>query len=114
MVQLSRQNSALQRSFFAVALLSHTVECKAFMEQYLGCLKSHGSTSTPCRTLSQQYLECRMNRYVQDFVLANNERNTRLFRGLMERDTWKNLGFAPPTAIAHPSKDSSGTESDGH
>jgi len=55
-----------------------------------------------------------MNRYVQDFVLANNERNTRLFRGLMERDTWKNLGFAPPTAIAHPSKGSSGTESDGH
>ena len=22
----------------------------------------------------------------------------------MERDTWKNLGFAPPTAIAHASK----------
>jgi len=97
-----------------VALLSNTGECKAFMEQYLGCLKSHGSTSTPCRALSQQYLECRMNRWVQDFVLENNERNIRLYRGLMERDTWKNLGFTPPTAIAHPSKGPSDTESSGH
>ena len=55
-----------------------------------------------------------MSRWVLAFVLANNERNIRLFRGLMERDTWKNLGFAPPTAIAHSPKGPSGTESDGH
>ena len=55
-----------------------------------------------------------MSRWVQVFVVANNERNIRPFRGLMERDTWKNLGFAPPGATAHSSKGPPGTESDGH
>jgi len=44
--------------------------------QYMNCLRQHSSTSTPCRVLSKDYLDCRMN------------------NGLMERDEWKNLGLA--------------------
>ncbi|KAF9786009.1 hypothetical protein BJ322DRAFT_1004418 [Thelephora terrestris] len=55
--------------------LDHYGECKGYMIRYLECLKTNGSTSTPCRVLSKDYLDCRMN------------------RGLMERDDWKNLGM---------------------
>ncbi|KAF9650751.1 hypothetical protein BDM02DRAFT_3111801 [Thelephora ganbajun] len=55
--------------------LDHYGECKEYMIRYLGCLKTNGSASTPCRALGKDYLDCRMN------------------RGLMERDDWKNLGM---------------------
>ncbi|KDR84849.1 hypothetical protein GALMADRAFT_54097 [Galerina marginata CBS 339.88] len=56
--------------------LDHYGECKEKMQLYMSCLKENGSTSSPCRNLSKDYLDCRMN------------------KGLMERDEWKNLGLA--------------------
>jgi hypothetical protein len=50
-------------------------ECKAFMTQYLECLKRNSSTSSECRHLNKDYLECRMKKYViyvdVNRVLAN-------------------------------------------
>jgi len=46
------------------------------MTQYLECLKKNASTSTECRHLNRDYLNCRMQ------------------NGLMEKDEWKNLGLA--------------------
>ncbi|KAF9511975.1 hypothetical protein BS47DRAFT_1298345 [Hydnum rufescens UP504] len=43
---------------------------------YLKCLREHKNSNSQCRSLSKDYLECRMS------------------RGLMERDDWKNLGLA--------------------
>jgi len=43
---------------------------------YMNCLRQNSSTSSSCRVLSKEYLDCRMN------------------KGLMERDDWKNLGLA--------------------
>ncbi|KAF8905445.1 hypothetical protein CPB84DRAFT_1771444 [Gymnopilus junonius] len=56
--------------------LDHYGECKEKMQLYMACLKQNGSTSSPCRQLSRDYLECRMS------------------NDLMERDEWKNLGLA--------------------
>ncbi|TFK41297.1 hypothetical protein BDQ12DRAFT_679221 [Crucibulum laeve] len=56
--------------------LDHYGECKEKMTVYMNCLKTNSSTSTPCRALSKDYLDCRMD------------------KGLMERDEWKNLGLA--------------------
>ncbi|KAJ7042630.1 hypothetical protein C8F04DRAFT_945551 [Mycena alexandri] len=55
--------------------LDHYGECKDQMKLYMTCLRANSSTSSPCRLLSKDYLDCRMN------------------KGLMERDEWKNLGF---------------------
>ncbi|KAK7061771.1 hypothetical protein R3P38DRAFT_3383912 [Favolaschia claudopus] len=55
--------------------LDHYGECKEQMQRYMACLRGNSSTSSPCRPLSKDYLDCRMN------------------KGLMERDDWKNLGF---------------------
>ncbi|KAK1229812.1 Cytochrome c oxidase assembly protein cox19 [Marasmius sp. AFHP31] len=43
---------------------------------YMNCLRNNSSTSSACRDLSRDYLDCRMQ------------------KGLMERDEWKNLGLA--------------------
>ncbi|KJA26110.1 hypothetical protein HYPSUDRAFT_64321 [Hypholoma sublateritium FD-334 SS-4] len=56
--------------------LDHYGECKSKMQLYMSCLKQNGSESSPCRILSKDYLDCRMN------------------KGLMEKDEWKNLGLA--------------------
>ncbi|KAF9481719.1 hypothetical protein BDN70DRAFT_514317 [Pholiota conissans] len=56
--------------------LDHYGECKDKMQLYMACLKQSESTSTPCRSLSKDYLDCRMN------------------KGLMEKDEWVNLGLA--------------------
>ncbi|KAG6910556.1 hypothetical protein DXG01_009506 [Tephrocybe rancida] len=40
------------------------------------CMRENESTSTLCREMSRNYLECRMT------------------KGLMERDEWGNLGMA--------------------
>ncbi|KAF8202931.1 hypothetical protein BJ912DRAFT_842367 [Pholiota molesta] len=56
--------------------LDHYGECKDKMQLYMACLKQNGSTSSPCRVLSKDYLDCRMD------------------KGLMEKDEWKNLGLA--------------------
>jgi len=37
-------------------------ECRDKMQLYMACLKENGSTSTPCRNLSRDYLDCRMNK----------------------------------------------------
>ncbi|KAJ7293196.1 hypothetical protein C8J57DRAFT_18906 [Mycena rebaudengoi] len=58
--------------------LDHYGECKEQMKIYMTCLRDNSSTSSPCRLLSKEYLDCRMK------------------KGLMERDDWKNLGFESP------------------
>lgn len=47
-----------------VCLTSAPGECKDKMTLYLSCLRKSGSTSTPCRELSKNYLDCRMQQYV--------------------------------------------------
>ncbi|KAG6866868.1 hypothetical protein C0991_008804 [Blastosporella zonata] len=51
-------------------------ECKGMMTLYMKCMRDNESTSTLCREMSKNYLECRMS------------------KGLMERDEWGNLGMA--------------------
>ncbi|KZV70356.1 hypothetical protein PENSPDRAFT_446545 [Peniophora sp. CONT] len=60
--------------------LDHYGECTQYMKTYLECLKKNGSTSTECRHLSRDYLNCRME------------------NGLMGKDEWKNLGLAQTKA----------------
>ncbi|KXN83622.1 Cytochrome c oxidase assembly protein COX19 [Leucoagaricus sp. SymC.cos] len=55
--------------------LDHYGECRDKMTLYMKCLKENSSNSTPCRALSRDYLDCRMQ------------------KGLMERDAWSNLGL---------------------
>ncbi|CAE6474254.1 unnamed protein product [Rhizoctonia solani] len=65
-------------------------ECKSFMTSYLKCLSKNKNDSTPCRHLNKEYLECRMK------------------RGLMERDSWTNLGLGnlpDSTPASKPVKD---------
>ncbi|THV06051.1 hypothetical protein K435DRAFT_712052 [Dendrothele bispora CBS 962.96] len=56
--------------------LDHYAECKEQMTIYMNCLRENSSTSSACRDLSKQYLDCRMQ------------------KGLMEKDEWRNLGLA--------------------
>ncbi|PFH50521.1 hypothetical protein AMATHDRAFT_3906 [Amanita thiersii Skay4041] len=72
--------------------LDHFGECKDKMKLYMDCLRQNSSTSTPCRALSKDYLECRMQKYGMSTFC--DSWFTLLFRGLMERDDWKNLGLA--------------------
>ncbi|KAH7322142.1 hypothetical protein B0J17DRAFT_251672 [Rhizoctonia solani] len=65
--------------------LDHEGECKSFMTSYLQCLSKNKNDSTPCRHLNKEYLECRMK------------------RGLMERDSWTNLGLGNLPDSASPS-----------
>ena len=67
-------------------------ECKAQMMAYLKCLKSHESASTPCRALSKTYLDCRMNKLVH-LPFYIRLLTIELYRGLMEKDNWHNLGL---------------------
>ncbi|KAJ7071492.1 hypothetical protein C8F01DRAFT_974946 [Mycena amicta] len=64
--------------------LDHDGECKDQMKIYMTCLRSNANESTPCRTLSKDYLDCRMT------------------KGLMERDEWQNLGFQRPKTTESP------------
>lgn len=57
------------------------------------CLQKNGSASAPCRALSKEYLECRMQKYVI-LVFSGFKGGDLDHRGLMERDEWKNLGMA--------------------
>ncbi|KAN0124965.1 cytochrome c oxidase assembly protein cox19 [Russula decolorans] len=66
--------------------LDHYGECKAFMTQYLECLKRNSSTSSECRHLNRDYLGCRMK------------------NGLMEKDEWKNLGLSNLKVDDHTSR----------
>lgn len=34
------------------------------MEEYMACLKQHGSVAEQCWPLAKKYFECRMERYV--------------------------------------------------
>ena len=43
-------------------------ECKEFMTQYLECLKTNSSTSSECRHLNRDYLNCRMKKCVALFT----------------------------------------------
>ena len=49
------------------------------MNRYLDCLKTNGSTSSPCRVLGKDYLDCRMNRYAR--VKLDGERVTEDLQG---------------------------------
>ena len=58
---------------------------------YMKCLKNNENTSTACRALSRDYLECRMQKWV--LHCRKSGLLIRIHRGLMERDEWKNLGL---------------------
>nr|XP_020834345.1 cytochrome c oxidase assembly protein COX19 isoform X4 [Phascolarctos cinereus] len=45
--------------------LDHFGECKAFKEKFLKCLRDNNFENTLCRNESKEYLECRMERYLQ-------------------------------------------------
>ncbi|TFK76788.1 hypothetical protein BDN72DRAFT_829953 [Pluteus cervinus] len=72
--------------------LDHYGECKENMVSYMKCLKENSCTSTPCRALSKQYLDCRMN------------------KGLMDRDEWKNLGLSNVDGSKDPVQEDSSTK----
>jgi len=67
------------------------------MQLYMACLKENSSTSTPCRNLSRDYLDCRMSKYVCRTALSVSQDTLLILdvsrRGLMEKDEWKNLGL---------------------
>lgn len=55
--------STFSRHLFSVTEPSFVSgECKDKMKLYMACLKENGSTSSPCRSLSKEYLDCRMNK----------------------------------------------------
>ncbi|KAF4622964.1 hypothetical protein D9613_001680 [Agrocybe pediades] len=76
--------------------LDHYGECSEKMKMYMACLKENGSTSTPCRHLSKDYLDCRMD------------------KGLMERDEWKNLGLSNVDTKTKPSSEKPEAAPSGH
>lgn len=45
-------------------------ECKDKMTVYMNCLKDNSNNSTPCRGLSKQYLDCRMDKYVAFWLFS--------------------------------------------
>merc|ERR1712168_1482285 len=55
--------------------LDHDGECKAFMTKYMNCLADNKSSTSVCKPLSKEYLDCRMK------------------LGLMEKEDFKKLGF---------------------
>ncbi|OZJ05104.1 Cytochrome c oxidase assembly protein COX19 [Bifiguratus adelaidae] len=57
--------------------LDHAGECKAFMLEYLKCLRDNKGNNGLCRHHSKAYLQCRMD------------------KGLMTPDDMRNLGFEP-------------------
>jgi cytochrome c oxidase assembly protein subunit 19 len=60
--------------------LDHLNECKQIAEKYTTCLRENNGEQTHCRHLSQQYLQCRME------------------RGLMEKQSMQSLGFQLETS----------------
>ncbi|XP_045213960.2 cytochrome c oxidase assembly protein COX19-like isoform X2 [Mercenaria mercenaria] len=51
-------------------------ECKVFMRSFMKCLQANNNDNSKCRSQSKDYLSCRMD------------------KNLMERETWKKLGYA--------------------
>jgi hypothetical protein len=41
--------------------LDHDGECKIYMQSYLNCLKTTSHDYYPCKSLSKEYLQCRMD-----------------------------------------------------
>ncbi|ESK98230.1 cytochrome c oxidase assembly protein cox19 [Moniliophthora roreri MCA 2997] len=72
--------------------LDHYGECKNQMTLYMNCLQNNSSTSSACRQLSKDYLDCRMQ------------------KGLMERDEWKNLGLANVDKKSDPEEPKTSSE----
>mmetsp|Transcript_21402 Transcript_21402/g.69261 ORF Transcript_21402/g.69261 Transcript_21402/m.69261 type:complete len:118 (+) Transcript_21402:930-1283(+) len=56
--------------------LDHFAECKAAMQEYLGCMRAATFEAGACRHLSKAYLQCRMD------------------RGLMAAEEFGKLGYA--------------------
>ncbi|XP_060593349.1 cytochrome c oxidase assembly protein COX19-like [Ruditapes philippinarum] len=56
--------------------IDHKGECKEYMMEFMKCLKTNDNDSSKCRMQSKEYLGCRMD------------------HNLMERESWKKLGFA--------------------
>jgi cytochrome c oxidase assembly protein subunit 19 len=78
---------------------------------YMQCLRSNSGCSTACRALSKDYLDCRMDKCVRIAVILLSYPD-HAFRGLMQRDDWRNLGLADtdtkqPTPSAAEQKKSS-------
>lgn len=55
--------------------LDHDGECKEFMLRYMKCLRENNMNNTNCRTVSKEYLQCRMD------------------KNLMAKEDWKKLGY---------------------
>ncbi|XP_045213959.2 cytochrome c oxidase assembly protein COX19-like isoform X1 [Mercenaria mercenaria] len=56
--------------------IDHEGECKVFMRSFMKCLQANNNDNSKCRSQSKDYLSCRMD------------------KNLMERETWKKLGYA--------------------
>ncbi|PFH63328.1 hypothetical protein XA68_13785 [Ophiocordyceps unilateralis] len=76
--------------------LDHDGECKHAMSDYLSCMKkARGFNGEDCRILAKAYLACRMD------------------RNLMERDDFKNLGFAESLTPSDSTRTKTSTVDDG-
>jgi hypothetical protein len=60
------------------------------MQIYLDCMKKARNDNSLCREESKNYLECRMSRYVPAVIWGEWGVDG---RGLMLRDSLRNLGF---------------------
>lgn len=72
------------------------------MASYLTCLKrQRGVNQHDCRMLSKEYLQCRMDRYLQPHTDTKDLKPDRaICRNLMAPDEMKNLGYAPDQVAA--------------
>jgi len=69
--------------------LDHEGECRQFYVKYMICLNNTDFDASKCRQESKDYLGCRME------------------KGLMEKETWKRLGYqdldkSSPNATSSP------------
>ena len=73
-------------------------ECKPLKVEFLKCLKSQGSEHIACKTISNRYLECRMDRGLMARAYAGATPSaarvsTRATRALRVGDDMKNIGM---------------------
>lgn len=69
--------------------LDHEGHCKNQMVAYMRCLMENKDNNTPCRQLSKNYLECRME------------------HNLMAKEEWNKLGFKDIVGSGQSTKTSS-------
>eukprot|EP01036_Dinobryon_divergens_P029421 gene29421-38515_t len=77
--------------------LDHDQECKPMMKKVLSCLKENSNDHFKCRSMSKEYLECRMQ------------------HDLMAKEELGNLGFSPENTYirVNPQQQNPKSKSDG-